>query len=125
WTRMGPRRRTAPESGGNHARSREHGVPCSASPGVSAIRDRARALTDSADSSRPVDLGRLDAVIGPLLVEAGEIALHRFRSSMVAEDKGGPAGYDPVTAADRMTESFLRRNLSTLFPDVQIIGEEG
>jgi myo-inositol-1(or 4)-monophosphatase len=75
-------------------------------------------------SAPPVDLDGLDAAIGPLLVEAGQISLRQFRSSMVPEDKGGPAGYDPVTAADRMTENFLRRNLSLLFPDSRIIGEE-
>jgi myo-inositol-1(or 4)-monophosphatase len=72
-----------------------------------------------------VDLDRLDAVIGPLIKQAGEIALQDFRSSTVPEDKGGSAGYDPVTASDRMTEMFLRRELSVLFPGTQIIGEEG
>jgi myo-inositol-1(or 4)-monophosphatase len=82
-------------------------------------------LTDPADDPAPVELERLDAVIGPLLIEAGQISLRQFRSALIAEDKGGPTGYDPVTDADRMTESFLRSNLSVLFPDFQIIGEEG
>jgi myo-inositol-1(or 4)-monophosphatase len=76
-------------------------------------------------AGHPVDLGRLDDLIGPLVAEAGLISLQRFRSSVVAEDKGGSGGYDPVTAADRLTESFLRRELSALFPETRIIGEEG
>ncbi len=73
----------------------------------------------------PIDLTTIDAAIGPLMVEAGEIAMRSFRSSVVAEDKGGAHGYDPVTTADRATESFLRRELTGLFPESQIIGEEG
>jgi myo-inositol-1(or 4)-monophosphatase len=87
--------------------------------------DEVAALTDSVESKPPVELGQLDVVIGPLLVEAGEISLRQFRTSMTAENKAGSAGYDPVTEADRMTERFLRRALSDLFPGVQIIGEEG
>src|SRR5579862_4836100 len=77
------------------------------------------------DGRPPVDLAQLDGMIGPLIDQAGEIALQAFRSSAVADDKGGPAGYDPVTASDRATENFLRRELSGLFPDAQIVGEEG
>jgi myo-inositol-1(or 4)-monophosphatase len=79
----------------------------------------------SDDTPGPVDFDRLESVIGPLMDRAGEIALQEFRSSSVPEDKGGLAGYDPVTASDRMTEMFLRRELSLLFPDIQIVGEEG
>jgi histidinol phosphatase-like enzyme (inositol monophosphatase family) len=79
----------------------------------------------SHDGPGPVDLDRLDAIIGPLIHQAGEIALQEFRSSTVPDDKGGSAGYDPVTTSDRMTEVFLRRKLSELFPDIQIVGEEG
>jgi myo-inositol-1(or 4)-monophosphatase len=79
----------------------------------------------SSGAGQPVDLDRLDDLIGPLVAEAGLISLQQFRSRLVAEDKGGPGGYDPVTAADRMTEAFLRRELSALFPGTQIIGEEG
>ncbi len=82
-------------------------------------------MTHEAGGPPPVELDGLDALIGPLLYKAGEISLQQFRSSVVAEDKGGSAGYDPVTNADREIERFLRRNLAALFPDAQIIGEEG
>jgi myo-inositol-1(or 4)-monophosphatase len=82
-------------------------------------------LTAPGDLPPPIDLGRLDAIIGPLVLEAGQISLERFRSTLVAEDKGGPGAYDPVTEADRLTESFLRGNLTALFPEARIIGEEG
>jgi myo-inositol-1(or 4)-monophosphatase len=71
------------------------------------------------------DLAGLDAAVTPLVRAAGEIALQRFRSSAVAYDKGGERGFDPVTAADRLTESYLRHELATLFPDALIVGEEG
>jgi histidinol phosphatase-like enzyme (inositol monophosphatase family) len=74
---------------------------------------------------QPVGLGDLDVLISPLVRQAGAIALRQFRSSVVPEDKGGESGFDPVTEADRLTEGYLRHELSTLFPDVQIVGEEG
>jgi myo-inositol-1(or 4)-monophosphatase len=77
------------------------------------------------DGRSPVDLARLDDIIGPLMNRAGVLALEAFRSSAVVDDKGGAAGYDPVTASDRATENFLRRELSGLFPAAQIVGEEG
>jgi histidinol phosphatase-like enzyme (inositol monophosphatase family) len=62
--------------------------------------------------------------IAPLLDEAGEIALRWFRTAIVAQDKGGPAGYDPVTEADRGIEDLLRSRLSERYADHQIVGEE-
>jgi myo-inositol-1(or 4)-monophosphatase len=80
---------------------------------------------DVGDGGEPIDLARLDATVGPMIKEAGDIALRSFRSALVAEDKGGTRGYDPVTEADRRTESYLRRELAALFPQVEIVGEEG
>jgi histidinol phosphatase-like enzyme (inositol monophosphatase family) len=68
----------------------------------------------------------LDDTIGPLVRRAGEIALREFRSAPAVEDKGGgAAGFDPVTEADRMTERYLRRELSARYPVARIVGEEG
>jgi histidinol phosphatase-like enzyme (inositol monophosphatase family) len=75
----------------------------------------------------PIDidsLGELDEVVNPLMVEAGHIAMRWFRAPVPVENKGGPAGFDPVTEADRTIESYLRRQLTRLFPDTEIIGEE-
>jgi myo-inositol-1(or 4)-monophosphatase len=72
-----------------------------------------------------VDLAGIDAAVTPLVTAAGEIALRHFRSSLVIDDKGSAQGFDPVTAADRLTESYLRRELAALFPEAQIVGEEG
>lgn len=68
---------------------------------------------------------QLDWVM-PLLDQAGQIALRMFRTAMVPDDKaaGGPAGYDPVTEADRDIEKLLRSRLSERYPDHQIVGEE-
>ncbi|MHB8505204.1 MAG: inositol monophosphatase family protein [Acidimicrobiales bacterium] len=72
-----------------------------------------------------MDLAALDATVTPLVVAAGEIALGRFRSGLEVEDKGGAGGYDPVTAADRATEAYLRAELLARFPGTEVVGEEG
>ncbi len=59
-----------------------------------------------------------------MLAEAGEIALHWFRTEFDAEDKGGQRGYDPVTIADREIERVLRERISAVYPDHQVVGEE-
>jgi histidinol phosphatase-like enzyme (inositol monophosphatase family) len=74
--------------------------------------------------AEPIDLKTIDAVVRPLINEAGEIARRRFRTPLPAEDKGGSQGYDPVTEADRATEKYLRSALAALFPGHQIMGEE-
>lgn len=74
----------------------------------------------------PIDLTRLHDTVGPLVRQAGEIALQGFRTPILAEDKAGGRGdFDPVTRADRETEAFLRRELTARFPEAQVIGEEG
>ncbi len=73
----------------------------------------------------PIDLEDLDETVNPWLRHAGEIAVRPFRTELPVEDKGGRVGFDPVTEADRMTEDYLRRELSDRFPDAQIVGEEG
>ncbi len=47
-----------------------------------------------------------------------------FRKCIAVDDKGGTAGFDPVTAADRAAERVIARHLATAFPDHGIIGEE-
>lgn len=47
-----------------------------------------------------------------------------FRKSPTVDDKGGAAGFDPVTAADRAAERAIARQLVRMFPDHGIIGEE-
>ena len=59
-----------------------------------------------------------------LLSEAGQIALRYFRTALVADDKGGAHGFDPVTHADRGVEDLLRARLHELFGDHEVVGEE-
>jgi myo-inositol-1(or 4)-monophosphatase len=84
---------------------------------------------DSTETSGPqgaIEVTGLDDVVGPLVRRAGEIALARFRAAPVVDDKSGGQGeFDPVTEADRMTERYLREELSTRYPGARIIGEEG
>jgi len=59
-----------------------------------------------------------------ILEEAGPIALRHFRTSTTVENKAGEHAFDPVTAADREIEAFVRRQLRRDFPDHGILGEE-
>jgi myo-inositol-1(or 4)-monophosphatase len=47
-----------------------------------------------------------------------------FRLRLKVEDKGGEAGYDPVTEGDRAAERAILALLETTHPDHGIIGEE-
>lgn len=75
---------------------------------------------DSGGGDRGLDL----SAIGELVEAAGSLALDLFRTPIVADDKGGTRGYDPVTAADRGIEDRLRSGLAAMFPDDEILGEE-
>jgi len=55
---------------------------------------------------------------------AGKIALRYFRQPIEVDNKLGESGFDPVTAADRAVEAFLREELGRRFPEFGIIGEE-
>jgi myo-inositol-1(or 4)-monophosphatase len=68
----------------------------------------------------------LDAVVPPILVAAGEIALRWFRTALIADDKnaGTASDYDPVTEADRGIEDLIRARLAAHYPDHQVVGEE-
>ncbi|MCX7625037.1 MAG: hypothetical protein N2Z21_02310 [Candidatus Sumerlaeaceae bacterium] len=52
---------------------------------------------------------------------AGEITLRYFQTALEVERKGDAT---PVTAADRESEQFLRREITRVFPEDEIVGEE-
>ncbi len=64
--------------------------------------------------------------VAHLLADAArEQTLSLFRSPAIAtDDKGGAAGFDPVTQADRAAERAMRDILATERPDDGILGEE-
>lgn len=55
---------------------------------------------------------------------AGAIARRYFRTQMVVDNKVGPGAFDPVTAADREVEQYLRTALQHLAPELGVVGEE-
>ena len=55
---------------------------------------------------------------------AGQAILPHFRAAIPVEDKGGAAGYDPVTVADRAAESVIRARIAERHPDHGLRGEE-
>ncbi len=55
---------------------------------------------------------------------AGPIALRYFRAGTAVADKRTGGFFDPVTAADREIETFLRDRIAERFPAHGVIGEE-
>ena len=55
---------------------------------------------------------------------SADAILPLFRSDHGLEDKGGEAGFDPVTMADRGAEAAIRRRLAEVVPEHGVIGEE-
>ena len=64
------------------------------------------------------------AFVDQLATASAEAILPFFRTSLGIEDKGSPAGFDPVTAADRAAEAAMRALIKQSFPEHGIIGEE-
>lgn len=55
---------------------------------------------------------------------AGPITLRYFRRPLDVDDKSKGVAFDPVTRADREVEASIRDELSRLFPEHGILGEE-
>jgi myo-inositol-1(or 4)-monophosphatase len=55
---------------------------------------------------------------------AGRIILEHFRASTEVINKAGLGKFDPVTAADRGAEDFIRAQIRARFPEHGIVGEE-
>ncbi|MBU1385748.1 MAG: histidinol-phosphatase [Alphaproteobacteria bacterium] len=56
--------------------------------------------------------------------EAARVSLPYFRGAYEQTDKGGAAGFDPVTQADREAEAAIRRLIAERYADHGVIGEE-
>jgi myo-inositol-1(or 4)-monophosphatase len=55
---------------------------------------------------------------------SGVVILPHFRQSIDYDNKVGPSGFDPVTAADRAAEEVIRKAIVERYPEHGIIGEE-
>jgi histidinol phosphatase-like enzyme (inositol monophosphatase family) len=66
----------------------------------------------------------LDAFLVELNRAAARVILPLFRADHGLEDKGGAAGFDPVTAADKGAESAIRALIAEHYPGHGVIGEE-
>jgi histidinol phosphatase-like enzyme (inositol monophosphatase family) len=71
----------------------------------------------------PANAGFLEFAHAAALKAGGEILPH-FRVALEVEDKGSPAGYDPVTVADRAAEAVIRAAITRSYPGHGIRGEE-
>jgi histidinol phosphatase-like enzyme (inositol monophosphatase family) len=55
---------------------------------------------------------------------SGQVILPYFRSGLALDNKAGPGGFDPVTAADRAAEKTIVDLVTSRFPDHGVQGEE-
>lgn len=74
--------------------------------------------------SKPVPYPSLLTCAHALADASSSVIRPHFRKSLTVNDKGGKAGFDPVTIADRAAERAIIRHLAAAFPDHGIIGEE-
>jgi histidinol phosphatase-like enzyme (inositol monophosphatase family) len=71
-----------------------------------------------------VSFDALSACAHKLADASGAAIRPHFRKRLVVEDKGGAAGFDPVTVADKAAERAIIKELKSIFPDHGVIGEE-
>ena len=76
------------------------------------------------DRLSPARLAQFDAFLIALNKAAAAAILPLFRAEHGLIDKGGAAGFDPVTEADKGAERAIRALIATHFPDHGVIGEE-
>src|SRR5690349_6030277 len=72
----------------------------------------------------PARLAELDAFLVELNQVSSAAILPLFRADHGLEDKGGKAGFDPVTEADRGAERAIRKLIAERYPEHGVIGEE-
>src|SRR3974390_677902 len=72
----------------------------------------------------PERLEKLEDVLVELNRASAAHILPLFRAEHGLRDKGGAAGFDPVTEADIGAEKVIRGLLQQLLPDHGVIGEE-
>ena len=72
----------------------------------------------------PEQLERLEVILVELNRASAEHILPLFRADHGLKDKGGSAGFDPVTEADVGAERVMRRILEEICPEHGVIGEE-
>ena len=73
---------------------------------------------------RPETPAALLACAHELADASGAAIRPHFRRRLTIEDKGGSAGFDPVTIADKAAERAIAARLRSIFPDHGITGEE-
>lgn len=64
------------------------------------------------------------AFVDELAMRSGQAIMPFFRSSLAMDDKSAGGVFDPVTEADRASETVMRQMIQEAFPDHGIIGEE-
>ncbi|HWE45434.1 MAG TPA: histidinol-phosphatase [Caulobacteraceae bacterium] len=75
--------------------------------------------------SEPADFTELEAFAVDLARAAGEVILPLFRADIDSENKARAGErYDPVTAADRASESVIRKRIGERYPEHGVLGEE-
>ena len=79
---------------------------------------------DASAGLPPKIIDEFDAFLVELNRAAAGAILPLFRADHGLIDKGGAAGFDPVTEADKGAERAIRALISERYPDHGVIGEE-
>lgn len=79
---------------------------------------------NSEGSLAPEEIGRYLEFACHLGEVAGEVILPHFRAALEVGNKAAPGAYDPVTIADRAAEEAICGEISRVYPDHAIHGEE-
>ena len=71
----------------------------------------------------PALLDELDGFLLDLNAASAAVSLPLFRGDHDLQDKGGAAGFDPVTAADKGAEAAIRKLIGERYPEHGVIGD--
>jgi len=70
------------------------------------------------------NIEQLESIVCDVLDAAATVTVPLFRRVLAVHDKGGNAGFDPVTPADRWAELAMRERLACRVPGHRVEGEE-
>lgn len=70
------------------------------------------------------NIEQLESIVCDVLDAAATVTVPLFRRVLAVHDKGGDAGFDPVTPADRWAELAMRELLACRVPGHRVEGEE-
>jgi len=81
-------------------------------------------LNQNPDPPGDTELAHLGAFADELAELAAEAIMPHFRKPVKVDNKSGQQHFDPVTVADRASETAMRERIRQIYPEHGIFGEE-